>query len=275
MAEGDGEERSTGGAPATPSATHRHGGSADVFTRYASADKQAADSICAALERGGLVCWIAPRDVTPGVFYADAIVQAINSAHILIVVLSMNSVGSQHVLREVERASAKRRPVVAFRLDTTPLPTGLEYFLSASHWLDASGATIERALPGLLDAVHRLLEAPDKPTADANIRGDSSVSARSGVAAMRGNTPKPRWNRLWTAAGAVAVVLLALLAGKFWLLKHVAADHPMTAVTNVVSDKSVAVLPFTDMSRRMIRSTSAMAWPRRSSICWRRSRDSQ
>jgi TIR domain len=205
VAEGDGEEQSTDGAAATPMARQRHGGSADVFISYASADKQAADFICAALEREGIVCWIAPRDVTPGVFYADAIVQAINSAHILIVVLSVNSVGSLHVLREVERASAKRRPVVAFRLDTTPLPTGLEYFLSASHWLDASGATIERALPGLLDAVHRLLEAPDRPMADASIRDESSVSARSGVAATRGNTPKPRWNRLWTAAGAVAV----------------------------------------------------------------------
>src|ERR1019366_9840654 len=136
---------------------------ARVFISYASADKPAADSICSGLERGGIACWIAPRDVTPGVFYADAIVQAINSAHILLVVLSVNSVGSQHVLREVERASAKRRPLVAFRLDTAPLPTGLEYFLSASHWLDASGRTIERALPGLLDAVHRLLGAPDKP----------------------------------------------------------------------------------------------------------------
>src|ERR1035438_10673791 len=151
VAESGGEGQSTGDVPATPSAMHRHGGSADVFISYASADKQAADSICAALERGGVVRWIAPRDVTPGVFYADGIVEAINSARILIVVLSVNSVGSQHVLREVERASAKRRPLVAIRLDTTPLPTGLEYFLSASHWLDASGGTIERGLPNLLD----------------------------------------------------------------------------------------------------------------------------
>ena len=123
MAEGGGEKQATGDA-----------GTADVFISYATADKSAADSIRAALERDGIVCWIAPRDVTPGVFYADAIVQAINSARILIVVLSVNSAGSQHVLREVERASAKRRPLVAFRLDTTSLPTGLEYFLSASHW---------------------------------------------------------------------------------------------------------------------------------------------
>jgi hypothetical protein len=49
-----------------------------TFISYASADKAAADSIVAALERAGIGCWIAPRDVVPGVFYADAIVQAIN-----------------------------------------------------------------------------------------------------------------------------------------------------------------------------------------------------
>jgi hypothetical protein len=143
--------------------------SAPVFISYASADKVAADSICTTLERGGIACWVAPRDVTPGMFYADAIVQAINSAQILIVALSVNSVGSQHVLREVERASSKRRPLVAFRLDTTPLPTGLEYFLSASHWLDASGGTIERALPELVTAVRRLLEPLAMPVTSRRV----------------------------------------------------------------------------------------------------------
>jgi TolB-like protein/Tfp pilus assembly protein PilF len=250
VAEGDGEEQTTDDAPAMPSALRRHGGSTDVFISYASADKRAADSICAALERGGIVCWIAPRDVTPGVFYADAIVEAINSAHILVVVLSTNSVGSQHVLREVERASAKRRPLVAFRLDTTPLPTGLEYFLSASHWLDASGGTIERALPGLVDAVHRLLGSSDKPVADTSLHNDSTVNAGGGVTSARTSAPKPRWNRLWIAATVVVVVLLAVLVGKFWPAMHVAREQPTTAGTNVVSDKSIAVLPFTDMSEK-------------------------
>jgi len=259
VAEG-GEEQATGDAPATASAMHGHGGSTDVFISYAAADKQAADTVCAALERGGIACWIAPRDVTPGVFYADAIVQAINSVHILLVVLSVNSVGSQHVLREVERASAKRRPVVAFRLDTTPLPTGLEYFLSASHWLDASGGTAERALPALVDAVHRLLGSAKKPVADTSMREDSSVSVSAGVAATWGSTPRRRRSRLWTAATVVAVVLLALLAGKFWLSKRVAMESatvPVAAVTSAaaprapaISEKSVAVLPFVDMSEK-------------------------
>ncbi|HTT75925.1 MAG TPA: TIR domain-containing protein [Candidatus Binataceae bacterium] len=133
-----------------------------AFISYASADKAAADSIVAALEGEGITCWIAPRDVTPGVFYADAIVQALNAAQLLIVVLSAHSVGSQHVLREVERASSKKRPLVAFRLDAAPLPPGLEYFLSASQWLDASAGAMLAALPHLIEAVRKMpaLAAP-------------------------------------------------------------------------------------------------------------------
>jgi TolB-like protein len=37
---------------------------------------------------------------------------------------------------------------------------------------------------------------------------------------------------------------------KFWLAKRTAAEKPTTAATNVVSDKSIAVLPFTDMSEK-------------------------
>jgi adenylate cyclase len=57
---------------------------------------------------------------------------------------------------------------------------------------------------------------------------------------------------------AVVVVALAtLLANKFWLSKHVSAGHsagPETAVTApaapAISDKSIAVLPFVDMSEK-------------------------
>jgi TolB-like protein len=245
VAEGGGEEHESGA----------HTGTHDVFVSYASADKAAADLICAALERGGVACWIAPRNVTPGVFYADAIVEAINSARILVVVLSVNAVGSQHVLREVERASAKRRPLVAFRLDTTPLPTGLEYFLSASHWLNASGGTIERALPELVTAVRRLLVSPATPGADATPPADGV----GGDKAIRKSTPTPSRKRLWAATVAV-ILLLAVLVGKVWLSNRSAlqnATAPVATVTPAtnpaaptISDKSIAVLPFTDMSEK-------------------------
>ena len=63
----------------------------DVFVSYASQDVPVADAIVAALEKNGLKCWIAPRDVKPGTVYADAIIRAINEAKALVLVLSASA----------------------------------------------------------------------------------------------------------------------------------------------------------------------------------------
>jgi hypothetical protein len=94
--------------------------SARVFISCASADKPVADDVCAALESAGILCWIAPRDVKPGALYADAIVRAITSAKALVLVLSESSIASSHVGKEVERASSKKRPIIALRIDAAP-----------------------------------------------------------------------------------------------------------------------------------------------------------
>src|ERR1700730_7726882 len=78
----------------------------DVFVSYASPDAVIANALCSALEAAGIACWIAPRDVRPGDFYADAIVQAINQCPAFVLILSQVATESPHVLREVERASS-------------------------------------------------------------------------------------------------------------------------------------------------------------------------
>jgi TolB-like protein/tetratricopeptide (TPR) repeat protein len=60
-------------------------------------------------------------------------------------------------------------------------------------------------------------------------------------ARLRRHIPSP------VVTGVVA--LAALLAEKFWLAKHVTVEQRTTA-TNLVSDKSIAVLPFVDMSEK-------------------------
>jgi hypothetical protein len=70
VAEGDGEGLATGAHTGTP----------DVFISYASQDASVADAVVKAFERQGLTCWIAPRNVTPGAFYGDEIVHAIDAA---------------------------------------------------------------------------------------------------------------------------------------------------------------------------------------------------
>ncbi len=148
MAEGEGEITGVHSAPP------------DVFISYASPDSAVAEAVCEALERAGVTCWIAPRDVTPGTFYADEIVHAIDATKASVLILSQKAAESPHVLREVERAASKRHPLVSLRIDHASLPAGLEYFLNTSQWLDAGGGDIARSMPKLTAAVQGAIQAP-------------------------------------------------------------------------------------------------------------------
>jgi len=64
---GDDEEKASGSTPL-------------VFIGYASQDAAVAAALVETLERKGIPCWIAPRDVKAGTLYADAIVRAISRA---------------------------------------------------------------------------------------------------------------------------------------------------------------------------------------------------
>jgi adenylate cyclase len=240
-------------------ATDANSAALDVFISYASPDSAVADTLCEALELEGVSCWIAPRDVVPGEFYADAIVRAIDTSKVIVLVLSQNAATSQHVLREVERASSKRHPVVSFRVDLAPLPAALEYFLNTSHWLDAS-AGIDRALPKLVDAVKHLV-APASLMKSVPQGGAaqpvSEPSSRPAVVVQ----PNQRLSRIGIALSAlIALGLTYFIADKFWLSKHVTAAQPAPSLVSVrpaatpaapaISDNSIAVLPFADMSEK-------------------------
>ena len=245
MAEGDGEEQATGATSGTP----------DVFLSYASQDAAVADSIVAVLESQGIRCWIAPRDVTPGEFYAGSIVHAIDTTKAIVLILSGNAATSPHVLREVERAASKRHPVISLRLDQAPLPADLEYFLNSSQWLDASGADTNRAMPKLVAAVRVAIEKP----ATQNVSAATTVGGTSSRTSNPPNNDRSRYRVAVVAASLAAVSLAALAAYRLWLPGHqVIAPAPAVAVGTlakvtaepVIPEKSVAVLPFVDMSEK-------------------------
>jgi TolB-like protein len=218
---------------------------ARVFISYASQDKGVADAVCQALEKAGVACWIAPRDVVPGDSYAGSIVNAIDGTKLSVLILSEHGAASQHVLREVERASSKRHPVLAFRIDVAPMPPDLEYFLNTSQWLDASGTGVERALPRLIAAVQHVISSPG----NAAVAQGPLAAPSQQIPVSKPSSRRPRL--LVLALGVLVALGLGFLAAdKLWLAKHGTTQQPTVAATSVVSDKSIAVLPFTDMSER-------------------------
>jgi adenylate cyclase len=250
---------SGGGQPPTdpPAPVQVLNASRDVFVSYASQDVAIADAIVETLEQHGLACWIAPRNVTPGEFYADAIVRALNAARTFVLVLTENSVTSPHVLREVERTSAKRHPIISLRIGSVSLPPALEYFLSASHWLDASPSGVDAALPKLVAAVQRLV-APTSTVEPAH-QAATAAPAVGLLPQAPGSTPaRQRLGRPLTVLVAVSAVIVAyLIVDKLWLAKPFARERPVVEVAPAaapaapaIPEKSVAVLPFIDMSEK-------------------------
>lgn len=106
-----------------------------IFISYSSKDSDEALAACKALEEGGNACFIAPRDIQPGKEYAEEIVNGIDAAEAMILLLSENSNRSPHVLREVERAVSKGIPILICKLEEVELSKSMEYFLMTHQWI--------------------------------------------------------------------------------------------------------------------------------------------
>lgn len=161
----------------------------DVFVSYSNKDKAVADAIVARVEQDGSRCWIAPRDITPGTSWGDAIEESISASRVMVLVLSTNSNRSPQVIREVERAVAGGVAILPFRIDDVD-PTGaMAYFLATEHWLDAITPPMERHIERLSGTVRTLLSDEPLPPSERTGRaaGVRRTAGRPGpIAAIAG-----------------------------------------------------------------------------------------
>jgi len=139
----------------------------DVFISYSSKDKATADAACAVLEAKGIRCWIAPRDITPGDDWGEAIVNAIGGARAFVLVFSSHANASQQIKREVERAVNHGLAIIPLRIEDVQPAKTLEYFISTPHWLDAFNPPLEKHLNYLSDVIRHILDGKLPPPAPA------------------------------------------------------------------------------------------------------------
>lgn len=111
----------------------------DVFISYSSKDQAWADSIYNILENNNLNCWIAHRDICPGEEWAEAINNAIKNSSIFLLVFSENSNNSPQVAKEISLAVNNRSVILPFKIDSCTPKASIEYYLSDTHWMVASG----------------------------------------------------------------------------------------------------------------------------------------
>ena len=114
---------------------------ADIFISYSTKDRKIAETLVKFLEKNGLSCWIAPRDIVPGQDWAASISKAISSSGVFLLIYSRNSSVSEQCGREIAIADTKNNvQLVPYKADNTPLIGSFEYYLSSSQWIIADCA---------------------------------------------------------------------------------------------------------------------------------------
>ena len=130
------------------------------------------------------------------------------------------------------------------RVDAAPLTPAFEYFLSESQWVEAQSNAMPAAYAKLVEAIR----APAR-TVPGNMSAlAADASARTLLAAK--SKRLRNWGLLAAGLGIATISIVVLFAPGFWTKQHVSTQRPAIAPTSVSSDRSIAVLPFTNRSAK-------------------------
>mgnify|MGYP002515255019 FL=1 len=183
-----------------------------IFISHSSRDSSIAVQICERLEKSGLNCFIAPRDIRPGKEYAEEIVKGIDNSAGMVLLMSQNANGSPHVLREVEHAVSSGTPVLVYKIQEVALSKSMEYFLMTHQWVSAK----PREDYADIVAFARDLAKEEKEEADAKQGAGVLTGARAGAGKGSGGTVRRKAGIIGAAAALLAIGLMVCFAmGKY------------------------------------------------------------
>lgn len=179
-----------------------------IFISHSSKDGGAAKTVCGMLEDNGHGCFLAPRDIRAGREYAQEIVDGLDRADALVLMLSKNSNQSPHVLREIERAVSRAIPIVVYKMEEVELTKSMEYFLMMHQW--TNGET-DGDYGSILKCINTM--ELEKGTVKSNVtEGISGKDEKRGE--DTGKSKKKRIRNNLIAIAAMTVILFASV----WIL---------------------------------------------------------
>jgi formylglycine-generating enzyme required for sulfatase activity/dienelactone hydrolase len=187
----------------------------DVFISYSHKDKNVADAVCSILENNGIRCWLAPRDITPGAPFAEAIIDGIKGSKVFVLIYSSNSNHSQQVIKEVDRAVHHSLAIIPLRLEDIPMSKQLEYYVSDVHWLDALTPPLERHINKLCEVIKMLLTMDEIDNDD--------IKKAFGTEAIKQAEPEKVGRRFKLSRiliPAIFAILIVIIPSAVWFIKR-------------------------------------------------------
>jgi TolB-like protein len=244
-----------------------------VFLSYASQDGEAARRLCEALRAAGIEVWFDQSELRGGDTWDQKIRRQIRDCALFMPIISGHTQARAEGYFRLEWRLAEQRThlmgrnrafIVPVCVDDTPDgEADVPDSFSAVQWTRLPAGT---AVPAFIERIAFLLLSHDAavlPSGPAH-PGDSAAAAAAfnGTSSAR---PSPwRAGRMALVAAGVIVAAGFLIAGRYVLLGHSSPSEPRAARSNPVAaagpaisaapslipEKSIAVLPFVDMSEK-------------------------
>ncbi len=230
-----------------------------VFLSYASQDAEAAQQLCNALRAAGIEVWFDQSELRGGDAWDASIRRQIKNCALFIPVISHNTHARDEGYFRLEWKLAVDRShlMVASRpfllpvvIDDTPdQDEKVPDRFRDVQWTRLLGGQYSEAF---VERVCHLL-TPGAPTrAATNVEHSLPPTSSTDATSSRSTPAFPRALLIWIVCGLLTLAIGCFVADKFLSLRHAvpAAEAPATppAHAEATSDKSIAVLPFADMS---------------------------
>jgi TolB-like protein len=230
-----------------------------VFLSYASQDAEAAMRLCEALRRGGIEVWLDQSELRGGDAWDQRIRQQIRECALFVPIISINTASRPEGYFRLEwdladqrtHKIARNRPfIIPVCLDATPnAGADVPESFQRVHWTRLPGG---EAPASFVERISRLL-SPGEPSAP--LANDVPVGAATGQRSAPNQRRRPK-------SVALLITLGVLVVGSYVVLDRLVLskrDAPASAtptartsaaVPGTAPEKSIAVLPFVDMSER-------------------------
>jgi len=232
-----------------------------VFLSYASEDSEAAGRIAEALEAAGVTVWFDKNELRGGDVWDRQIRAQIHECRLFMPIVSANTEArvEGYFRREWKLAVDRTHDLserVSFLIPVVIDPTSEQTAdvpdaFRRIQWTRLPGGETP---PAFVERVRRLLarDLPSEPAAATQTAPASGVVQISTASTHARQGHKPA---VWIICAVGAVVIASFVVAKFWSSRHAVASPTNATATGgpgspTVPEKSIAVLPFADMSEK-------------------------
>jgi hypothetical protein len=195
----------------------------DVFISYRRADVGFADRLYKLFAARRLSVWYDAL-IAPGADWRDAIVQHLEKAKLMVIVLSAHSLGSKELKKELAVADLEDVPLLAIRLEEVRPRESFAYELARGNWFDIFPDP-EAQLAKLVD----YLEVLSKDQSRIRTELERSLTARR---------ERPAWEAKRSLYRDFLLLLLCLLFSAVEFALYERATNPSPTEELIRSGKS-------------------------------------